>query len=38
MCEDMDFISSPESEVPQKLIEETNSLFKQPFAFYGGYA
>ena len=28
MCEDMEFTNSPQSEVPQKLIEESNALFK----------
>lgn len=38
MCEDMEFTNSPESDVASKAIEEANILFKQPFAFYGGYA
>jgi len=28
MCEDMEFMNSPESEIPSKVIEETNILFK----------
>lgn len=38
MCEDQEFLTSANAEVSKEEVDEANTLFKQPFAFYGGYA